>query len=188
MLSPSDPNEAMNQTSTIMNISGIWSFLIDFIETKTNRINLNLFSGSHQFCPRPWTRFKSYCYLVSSLKKTWHEAQAFCKAKKGELVKINSAEENEFVLALARKKAPTVNQVWIGLKYNSNLHLKKFLWSDLSVPVYNNWGPHQPSGKGKEPCGHMWTNGHEGVVGYWNDISCGVHSIVPNGIVCKRLP
>ena len=147
---------------------------------------MNSFSGSHQFCPRPWTRFKSYCYLVSSLLKTWHQAQAFCKTRKGELVKINSAEENEFVLALARKKAPAVNQVWIGLQYNSIL--KKFLWSDLSAPFYKNWGPHQPSGKGTEPCGHMWTNASIGVVGYWNDMPCGVHVHSPNGIVCKMLP
>jgi len=101
-------------------------------------------------------------------------------------VKINSAEENEFVLALARKTAPSVRQVWIGLNWDASL--KVYLWSDLSVPVYTNWAPHEPNGFAGEPCGHMWTVGHRGITGNWNDLSCGVHSHLPCGLVCKRLP
>ena len=48
-------------------------------------------------------QFKSYCYFVSSSIKTWHQAQAYCKGLGGELVKINSDEENEFVLKLVHK-------------------------------------------------------------------------------------
>ena len=104
-------------------------------------------------------------------------------------MKINSAEENEFVLALARKKSPSRKQVWIGLKWESST--KQFLWSDYSFPVYKNWNPHEPNGNAGEPCGHMWT-GHTTVLsyrasGYWNDLSCGVHPHLPCGLVCKRL-
>jgi len=38
----------------------------------------------------------------------------------GDLVKITSAPENEFVLALARKKAPLMKQMWIGLMWTSS--------------------------------------------------------------------
>jgi len=112
--------------------------------------------------------------------RTWHQAQAYCLTLRGELVKINSAEENEFVLALARKEASSKSNVWIGLKWNSGKNA--FLWSDHSVPVYANWAPGEPNGKAAEPCGHIYT-GFPGLTGYWNDISCG-----PRGFVCKRLP
>jgi len=104
-------------------------------------------------------------------------------------VKINSAEENEFVLNLVTKKAPSLKQVWIGLKWSS----KDFYWHDHSVPVYTNWAPNEPNGKAKEPCGMMWLSGHSNALpiraaGYWNDTLCRVVSGFHNGIVCERLP
>ena len=56
---------------------------------------------------------------------SWDQAHEYCKAQKAELVKINSAEENEFVLA------SSLHQVWIGLKYNARG--KGFYWSDHSA-------------------------------------------------------
>ena len=98
-------------------------------------------------------------------------------------MKINSVEENEFVLALAREKAPSKHHVWIGLKWNSGR--KAFLWSDLSVPIYTNWGPGEPNGKAHEPCAHMMTKS-VGASAKWNDLSCGLrHDFA---FVCKRLP
>ena len=126
---------------------------------------------------------------MSSSIKTWDQAQAYCKGRNAELVKINSAEENEFVLNLVNQRAPSLKQVWIGLKWDSSV--RRFLWSDHSVTVFTNWAPHEPNGNAREPCGHMWT-GHTGSLvrasGYWNDIRCGVEPSLPCGLVCKRLP
>ena len=142
-------------------------------------------------CPNSWTRFNGYCYLVSSSIKSWSQAQAYCRSMGGNLVKINHAEENEFVLNLVQKKAPSVKQVWIGLKWVSH----GFYWYDYSVPVYTNWAPHEPNGKAGAPCSQMWVAAHGNgayvpgrVTAYWNDIPCHVTSDLPNGIVCKKLP
>ena len=118
---------------------------------------------------------------------TWHQAQRFCRRLGGDLVKITNARENEFVLALARKSAPTRKQVWIGLMWTAN----DFYWSDYSVPVYKAWAPNEPNGKSREPCSNMWT-GYTSVLpirasGYWNDMPCTVSSHVPFGLVCKKL-
>jgi len=123
---------------------------------------------------------------VSSSIKTWHQAQAYCRGLKGELVKINSVDENEFVHNLVNQQAPTLKRVWIALNWDSIL--KVYLWSDLSVPVYTNWAPSEPNGFAKEPCGHMYTSGHRGATGYWNDLPCRVIPSWPCGLVCKRLP
>ena len=148
------------------------------------KIFLHYFPGPP--CPSGWSRFNSYCYLVSSSIKTWHQAQAYCRGLKGELVKINSADENEFVHNLVNQQAPTLKRVWIALNWDSIL--KVYLWSDLSVPVYTNWAPSEPNGFAKEPCGHMYTSGHRGATGYWNDLPCRVIPSWPCGLVCKRLP
>ncbi|XP_015756013.1 PREDICTED: snaclec coagulation factor IX-binding protein subunit A-like [Acropora digitifera] len=136
-----------------------------------------------------WVVYNGFCYLASASVKTKTDAQNFCKASGAELVKITSQDENDFVLALAREKAPSVKQVWIGLQYESGP--KEFYWSDGSFPTYKNWAPNEPNGKSREPCGHMWT-GQTPVIrirasGYWNDLPCSIKKDLPNGLVCKKL-
>ncbi|XP_074623302.1 snaclec agkisacutacin subunit A-like [Acropora palmata] len=136
-----------------------------------------------------WVVYNGFCYLASASVKTKTDAQNFCKASGAELVKITSQDENDFVLALAREKAPSVKQVWIGLQYESGP--KDFYWSDGSFPTYKNWAPNEPNGKSREPCGHMWT-GQTPVIsvrasGYWNDLPCSIKKDLPNGLVCKKL-
>ena len=89
-------------------------------------------------------------------------------------MKINSKEENEFVLNLVNKLAPSLKQIWIGLEWDSRLNA--FVWYDHSVPTFTKWAPHEPNGNGVEPCSNMWTY-----------LSCW-HPGLPCGIVCKRLP
>ncbi|CAH3179758.1 unnamed protein product, partial [Porites lobata] len=121
-------------------------------------------------CPQGWVRFKGYCYFVSSSIKTWQNAQMHCIELGGNLVKINSKEENEFVLNLVNKLAPSLKQIWIGLKWDS--HVKAYVWFDHSVPTFTKWSSNEPNSNGMEPCGNMWT-GHAGdyfrASGDWND-------------------
>ena len=91
-------------------------------------------------------------------------------------------------LNLVNKLAPSLKQIWIGLEWDSRL--KTFVWCDHSVPTFTKWAPNEPSGKAREPYGHMRT-GHEGssgkASGDWNDLTCW-HTGLPCGLVCKRLP
>ena len=103
--------------------------------------------------------------------------------------KITSERENEFVLALARKEAPSVPRIWIGLTGTAD----DFYWSDYSVPVYTNWAPSEPNGNGNERCSNMWTGFSSPVPlrasGYWNDRNCLADANQPGpGFVCKALP
>ena len=149
---------------------------------------LNSFVGG--YCRWGWEKFDSFCYLTSSRSMTWHQAQQYCRRMGGvgaALVKITSERENEFVLALARKKVSSRRSVWIGLMWNS----AAFYWSDYSVPAYKLWAPGEPNGKAREPCSNMWT-GQTSMLptrasGYWNDRPCGVLAHGHCGLVCKAL-
>ena len=142
-------------------------------------------------CPSGWEDFEDYCYLVSSSLKSWSEAQAYCRSLGGELVKINSQEENEFVLNLVRDQAASVKQVWIGMSWDSNG--QDHFWSDGSVPVFENWANGEPNGFAFEPCTQMYTARANSVnlpnraSGRWNDIPCSADSKHHSGIVCKKL-
>jgi len=113
------------------------------------------FSSFSVPCPSGWEDFDDYCYLVSSSFKSWSQALAYCNSLGGELVKINSQEENEFVLNVVRDKASSVEQVWIGMSWNSNA--QDFFWSDGWIPVYENWANGEPNGFSLEPCTQMDT-------------------------------
>ena len=89
-------------------------------------------------------------------------------------MKINSDEENEFVLKLVHRRAPSVKQVWIELIWNARV--RSFTWSDLSIPECKNWASGEPSRKAREQCSNMWTgkttNLPSHAPGYWNDRIC----------------
>ena len=133
--------------------------------------------------------FKPTQYLVSDEIKSQPDAKQWCSDREGDLVKINSAEENDFVLQLVRQKAPSLKQVWIGLGRSGN----RFYWSDQPVPVYYSWAAGEPTRQYIETCGHMYVGGHLNEIpgrasGSWNDMGCQGHPKYPNGIVWKRLP
>merc|ERR1711973_181262 len=107
-------------------------------------------------CPRGWTGFQGFCYHANSHVTTWANAQSICQILGGNLVKITSAAENDFVLYLAHNFARQRKQMWIGLGYWGSD--KKYHWKDGSLPQYSNWAPHEPNGFVREPCGHMWTD------------------------------
>ena len=102
-------------------------------------------------------------------------------------MKITSAEENNYVLYLARKFARKVKRVWLGLYWDGSS--KEYYWIDHSVPEYTNWAPDEPSGFAQEPCAQMYTSEYSDLPnrasGYWNDISCVKEN--KYGTVCKKL-
>lgn len=128
---------------------------------------------------------------MSSSFKSWSEALTYCRSLGGELVKINSEEENEFVLNLVRDQAASVKQVWIGMSWDSTG--QDYFWSDGSVPVYENWANGEPNGFSFEPCTQMYTaranslNLPNRASGRWNDIPCSADFKHPSGTVCKKL-
>ena len=151
----------------------------------------SIFLGSS--CPEGWVFFDGFCYYARDTIKTWQEARDYCSEMNADLAKITSQQENDFVLALARRDAPGVEQVWIGLLWHSRG--ADFWWSDLSVPVYRNWAPHEPNGHSNEPCGMMFTGKitdqrPETASGYWNDLKCSRDQAYHHwacGFVCKKL-
>ncbi|KAJ7336064.1 hypothetical protein OS493_013441 [Desmophyllum pertusum] len=138
-------------------------------------------------CVGGWSQFEDNCYRVEPEALSWDDAEKRCDKLEAELVKINSKEENEFVLQLARRFAGERKQIWIGLKWES----RAFYWSDNSIPVYTNWAEDEPNGNAKEPCGSMYiaqTVLPNKASGYWNDLTCGARTDqYASGLVCKKL-
>ncbi|XP_067053754.1 lithostathine-1-like [Acropora muricata] len=138
-------------------------------------------------CGDVWTKFEEYCYHVGAKIMTEEQAQQYCDQEMdANLAKINSKEENNFVLDVAKRHAPSAKKVWIGMKWVNSA--RNYYWYDNSVPTFTNWAPGEPNGKVKEPCVAMYIGQYEllpvKAAGYWNDEVCDAPHIAA---VCKRL-
>ena len=123
---------------------------------------------------------------MSKKRLSWDDAQKFCEEQEGELVEITSFEENECVFKLVNKREPSLERVWIGLKYDQEV--KKFLWSDKTAPYFKYWPNFtEPQGNASKPCVYMFTlhsrKPSSEAPGSWNDVTCGSSY----GFVCKKL-
>jgi len=135
------------------------------------------------------------CYRVLTVPETWNNAQANCLSLGAQLVKIESAEENEF-LTRTFLTAYAVTY-WIGL--SDQVKEGEWIWTD-GGPLGNdtNWGGSNPNNSnGNQHCGHILKGsfrlgvryGHfilrytfRGYNGEWNDLECDVRL----GYICEQ--
>jgi Lectin C-type domain len=76
------------------------------------------------------------CYRASSTSLTWTEARMDCLSWGGDLVSIQSTDEDTFVGALLD------DSIWIGASDQTTEGV--FTWADGSAIVFGNWGAAQP--------------------------------------------
>jgi hypothetical protein len=99
---------------------------------------------------------------------TWSAAQARCGMDGGHLVRIDSAEEHEYIQTI-----PWYASGWIGLSEAGKVG--RWYWADATGAemdnavlrdknVYAAWGSDQPDGDGD--CGEVYYSG------IWNGLSC----------------
>lgn len=102
---------------------------------------------------------------------TWTLAQRAAEERRANLVTINDASENAFVLNNVLF-APTINATgWIGL--NDVETEGTFVWASGDPATYRNWNTGEPSGSefGNEDFVQMLDT--PGLEGLWNDINAG---------------
>jgi hypothetical protein len=112
------------------------------------------------------------CYQLTVETAAWLDARAACVSWGGDLVRIESAAEDDFLTARL-----TVN-VWIGV--NDREVEGTMVWADGSPLGYANWGDAQPDDfNAQEDCGEKRVL--EG--GDWNDSPC---DGTPREFLCER--
>ena len=106
-------------------------------------------------------------YYLSEEMTTWELANIICNNLGGDLVTINSAQEQDFVFNLAMNN-PTgsASNYWIGLNdYNDE---GNFTWANGEPVNYTNWNPGEPNGGSNENGVEIFSI-NSNSPGYWND-------------------
>ncbi len=114
--------------------------------------------------------FAERCFSASSGPLTWADARANCLAWGGDLVSIESADEDAFVASLLDVS------VWIGASDQTTDGA--FTWADGSAVVFANWGVNQPDAFPGPDCVEKRQENGEA----WYDQPC----TSTNAHVCER--
>jgi len=136
------------------------------------------------------------CYLLFTRGETWNKAREKCKEVGAELVKIETADENEFIKTTFLKTSASSPSgflfiaYWIGLSDEEKEG--EWRWTDGSLlsGKYKNWHEANPDNYGgNENCGSIrfGRRSSEGKVfvwdAEWNDLRCDERL----GFICERV-
>ncbi|XP_076144426.1 macrophage mannose receptor 1-like, partial [Alosa pseudoharengus] len=98
-------------------------------------------------------------YVFIDEKKSWREAQKYCRENHTDLVSVRDEEENQLINETAK-----IPWIWIGLFRDD------WTWSDQRMSSFRHWRPDAPDNKGKDNCAVTWlTQGNKGT---WKDCKC----------------
>ncbi|XP_073485831.1 macrophage mannose receptor 1-like [Aquarana catesbeiana] len=125
-------------------------------------------------CPAEWKTsstlsscYKYYKSRTDDEKKTWMESRDFCRAIGGDLLSLNSKDEELVVSSMLSSANIYRNIFWMGLM--SSDPIEGFQWSDGSAVIYENWGYGEPNNhQGVELCGELSSDYRLS----WNDRHC----------------
>ncbi|XP_067468345.1 hepatic lectin-like isoform X4 [Thunnus thynnus] len=142
-------------------------------------------------CDKDWEQHGGKCYYFSITNSSWEESRRYCQSQGGDLVKIDSSDEQIFLTKeLSDKMNNDEDKFWIGL--TDSKEEGEWFWVDDS-PLNTSlsfWSKDEPDNwKGKkgenregEDCVRMGEKGEAEDLNCWSDKSCDV----PQRIICEK--
>lgn len=126
--------------------------------------------------------------MLFTAPDTWNNARDRCKCLGAQLLKIESAAENDFL-----KRAFLTSSgltFWIGL--SDQKEEGRWIWADGTLlGRYNNWEATNPNNNGgNQNCGHISMGSFKlrkyafvDFDGWWNDLECDFEL----GYICEKI-
>ncbi|KAM6974371.1 galactose-specific lectin nattectin-like [Tautogolabrus adspersus] len=139
-------------------------------------------------CEEGWEQLGEKCYYFSTTKSTWSNSRAECRRGGGDLVKIDSREEQAFFdQRLREKMTDDEDKFWIGL--TDTVNEGTWLWTDRS-PLNSSlvfWSGKEPDNwtgdnSEGEDCVRMGQKGGAVDLKSWFDRSC----LIPHKYICEK--
>ncbi|XP_036594991.1 C-type lectin domain family 4 member G isoform X2 [Trichosurus vulpecula] len=126
-------------------------------------------------CPDFWLAFEGSCYLFSTTKAHWDQAQQNCAKTQAHLVIVNNLEEQTFLTQNTRGLG-----YWIGLTATrARGKVNGYTWIDGTKLTFSYWNEGEPNdSRRNENCIMLLYTGR------WNDAPC--NNLNDNWICEKR--
>uniref|UniRef100_A0A3P8TEX1 C-type lectin domain-containing protein n=1 Tax=Amphiprion percula TaxID=161767 RepID=A0A3P8TEX1_AMPPE len=148
----------------------------------------SLSDGPCPKCEAGWEHHGGKCYNFTTNKSSWEESRSFCQSQGGDLVKIDSSDEQSFLERRLREvMKENQDKFWIGL--TDSEEEGRWLWVDGSplnerLKFWNykepdNWTGKDPNG---EDCVRMGEKVGAPDLKCWFDQPCKV----PHKSICEK--
>ncbi|XP_073716235.1 C-type lectin domain family 4 member E isoform X1 [Misgurnus anguillicaudatus] len=133
------------------------------LETKVKNLNDALMKKSETY-PYSKADYKRTTQVyISTEKKSWSDSRQFCRDSGGDLIIINTEEEQIYISSIAK------DVVWIGL--SDIAEEGKMKWVDNTPLIKGFWVENEPNDfSGSEDCVDL--NPTKPVLNNWNDLPC----------------
>ncbi|XP_041132140.1 C-type lectin domain family 9 member A-like isoform X2 [Polyodon spathula] len=135
-----------------------------------SNITKNCNSQVCELCLKDWMLFNHKCYMFSKDIMPWNASQAQCRLKGGDLVKIQSEEEQKFISKTAQKKGGFY--FWIGLSDQAGKG--EWRWVDNSPLTKGYWWQGIHSTGDVRQCAGV--NPPSNSLNNWDRSACGANS------------
>ncbi|XP_042290978.1 CD209 antigen-like protein E isoform X2 [Thunnus maccoyii] len=161
---------------------------LQMLKTKYEEVQRHLNGDSCLKCDKDWEQLRGNCYYFSMSYLSWEESRRFCQIQGGDLVKIDSRDEQIFLTKeLSDKMNDKEDKFWIGLTDSkkegewfwvddSPLNTSLSFWSKGEP---DNWKQENSEG---EDCVRMGRNGGAKNLNSWFDKSCNK----PHKSICEK--
>uniref|UniRef100_A0A3Q1H5Z9 C-type lectin domain-containing protein n=1 Tax=Anabas testudineus TaxID=64144 RepID=A0A3Q1H5Z9_ANATE len=161
---------------------------IHVLSSKPSSSGVYIKSDTCPKCEEGWELHGGKCYYFSTRDSSWYQSRDDCRRGGGDLVKIDSREEQSFLEVRVRQKMnKDDDSFWIGL--TDSKEEGKWLWVDdsplnTSLAFWsgtqpNNY-PYVPEG---EDCVMMEMKRGADDLKCWNDVPC----IISLKSICEKL-
>ncbi|XP_078146874.1 uncharacterized protein LOC144542971 [Centroberyx gerrardi] len=141
-------------------------------------------------CHDSWKLFQTKCYYFSSRTLAWRSSRAWCQTQGGDLLIINSQQEQTFIFGTSQAMEQASTRVWIGM---TDAEMEgEWHWVDGSPVTSDQQYWLSGAGRATEPddwkldnplgedCGHI--DSSESELTSWMDGSCDV----PYRWICEK--
>ncbi|MBR6335164.1 MAG: C-type lectin domain-containing protein [Clostridia bacterium] len=117
--------------------------------------------------------YNGHMYMIYNIEMSWQQAQEYCESKKGHLVTITDAAEQEFIEKLNKDN----RKLWIG-GYRHDDDPYTWYWVTGEPWNYSHWGDGEPNNYSgsNETRASVWPE-------YWNDLK--ENSSEQSGFICE---
>ncbi|XP_033643373.1 snaclec coagulation factor IX/factor X-binding protein subunit A-like [Asterias rubens] len=120
-------------------------------------------------CPSGLVEFDSSCYLFHNIRSTWTEAKTHCQESAGAILRIESSEENDFIVG--EMKSHGMYFIWIDCNAINTDEL--CYTADNTLTSYESWTTGNPL--------EILGNCAKVYYGIWYSTVC----TEANGVVCE---
>ncbi|XP_038077198.1 lymphocyte antigen 75-like [Patiria miniata] len=128
----------------------------DCVVLRDNRVwnDVNCLDNKNRICQRPndaplkcdeangWVSAAGKCHKYMDLANSWDDARRYCQERDGDLISVQTDEEQNFALIQARLNQESI---WIGATDKISNSAGLYTWPDgSSVGTVTYWAPGQP--------------------------------------------